>query len=531
MMSDQNHDIVIIGGGSNGLTCGAYLAKAGQNVLVLERRSLAGGGCVTEELTLPGFKHNPHSIQHVWLQLGPVFSDLELEKYGASYVFPEVQYAAVFPDGRCLVLYRDMERTIQEIARFSEHDAHVYRDFCENYRGMVDGARTFLYSQPSAPWLGWSAMMETPAGAELVKTSLTSIRSAVYDLFESPEVRGWILLYMNQTGTDDLPGSGTFLPPLFPITHYAQGVGCAIGGSSVTAEALAKVIEVNGGTVLRNAHVSKVLLDGQHASAVVLEDGTQFRARKAVVSNVEPKQTFFEMIGKEHLDPFFIRQVKRFRHDEFTTFCGHLAVNDAPQWRAAGFNPDVLKSWAVGVMPDQKADDAYCQLWADIRTGKASKTFMLYVLTPSLVDPSQAPEGKHSMLLWQPAVFDLADGADKWDEIKEDYVRELYHWIEPYAPNMTRENILKIEADSPLDLERRNISMWKGSMLGGERTQDQLTVFRPFYGYRPYRTPFDSLYLCGPSTHPEGGLSGACGYNAATAIADDLSLEKWWEHY
>jgi phytoene dehydrogenase-like protein len=529
-MTDQEFDIIIVGGGSNGLTCGAYLAKAGQKVLVLERRPMVGGGCVTEELTLPGFKHNPHSCMHIWIHLGPIYEDLELEKFGAKYVFPEIQYSAVFPDGRCLVLYKDLDRTVKEIARFSEHDARAYRDFCEGYRGIIDGSRTFLYSPPVAPWLGWSAMMETLDGAELVKTTLTSTSNALYDMFESPEVRGWIMLFMNQTGTDDYPGSGTFLPPLLPIIHHTQAVGCAVGGSSVTAEALAKVIEVNEGTVLRNSHVSKIILDGQNVKGVELEDGTRFTARKAVSSNVEPRQTFFKMVGEENLDPFFARQIRRFRADEFTLFAPHFALNEAPQWQAAEFNPDVLNSWTVGVMPENP-DEAYAHLWGDIRAGRVSDTYLPMALTPTLVDPSQAPPGKHTLLMWQPSVYDLAEGAEKWDEIKEDYAWQLYEWIGKFAPNMTQDNVLKMEVDSPLDIERRNISMWKASLMGGERAQDQLTIFRPYYGYPPYKTPFEGLYLCGPSTHPEGGLSGACGFNAATVIAEDLDINKWWEEW
>ncbi|MFQ6015875.1 MAG: phytoene desaturase family protein [Anaerolineae bacterium] len=530
-MVEQEYDIVIVGGGSNGLACGAYLAKAGQKVLILERRPYVGGGCVTEELTLPGFKHNPHSCMHVWIHLGPVYKDLELEKYGSKYVFPEIQYGTVFPDGRCLILYHDLERTCKEIAHFSEHDAQAYYDFAMGYRGMVDGSRTFLYSPPSPPWLGWSAMWETPDGRELVKTQMTSTRNAVYDLFECPEVRGWILLFMNQTGTDDYPGCGVFLPPLLPIIHFTDGVGCAIGGSSVTAEAMSKVIEANGGTVLRKSHVSKILLDGNRAVGAQLEDGTQFKAKKAVVTNVEPKQTFLKMIGEEHFEPMFLRQVKRFRNDEFTLFTPHFALKEQPQWQAAEFNPDIMKCWCIGVMPEHP-DDAYVKLWADVRTGIPSDTLLPMVVMPTIVDPSQAPPGKHAALMWQPAVYELADGgAQRWDEIKMDYAMKLYRYWGQYAPNMTEDNILAMSVDSPLDIERRNISMWKGSLMGGERAQDQLTVFRPFYGYPPYRTPVENLYMCGPSTHPEGGLSGACGYNAAGVIADDLNIKKWWEKW
>jgi len=261
-----------------------------------------------------------------------------------------------------------------------------------------------------------------------------------------------------------------------------------------------------------------------------LEDGTQFTARKAVASNVEPRQTFLRMIGEDRLDPFFVRQINRFREDEFTLFTPHFALDEAPQWKAAEFNPDMLKAWTVGVMPDSP-DDAYLKLWADIRTGKASTTYLPYAIMPTVVDASQAPEGKHTMLLWQPAVYELTEGVEKWDEIKEDYAWQLYDWVGEFAPNMTRENVLKMSVDSPLDIERRNISMWKASLMGGERAQDQLTIFRPFYGYPPYRTPFEGLYICGPSTHPEGGLSGACGHNAATVMAEDLDITKWWEKW
>lgn len=522
----SEYDVIVVGGGHNGLTSACYLQKAGMNTLVLERLDRAGGGVWTEEVTLPGFKHNVASVFHGILHMGPVYKDLELEHFGAKYIWPEAQIAAAFTDGRCLVFYRDLERTCQEIARFSERDAEVYHQLAETFRAVLDNMIGPWFFNPPLPHSAAAAAMESSVdGLNFLRMQNSSPKNIICELFESNEVRSLLLAFIKEFGgAPNTYGFGVFVPMMLGETHYPHGWAICEGGSGNLAQAYVNCLEHYGGTVKTNAHVSKILVDGDRATGVQLEDGTVIKANKLVLTNLEPQTTFFELIGKENLSPQFTQSVQRCRVENTILFTTHLALDEPLQWKAAEFNPDINRCLGVLLVdsPQELYDD-----FAEIEMGELPSYPRMFTAYPSAVDPSQAPEGKGTAMGWQYVPYNLRDG-ETWDDVKESFADRCIKVWGSYTTNMDKA-ILERHIMSPVDTERLWTSMIHGGFNHIEMTQDQLTVFRPFVEYPPYRTPFSNLYMCGASTHPSGSVGGACGYNAINVIADDLKIKPWWK--
>ncbi len=523
-----DYDIIIVGGGHNGLACGCYLAKAGEKVLVLERRENIGGGACTEERTLPGFKHNLHSTMHGWIHGGPVYKDLELEKYGSRYVFPDPNYVMVFRDGRSLCLYKDVDRTCKEIEKFSRRDAKTYRETNKKFTHIKDMVMASWFSPPTAPSLAFSMLEGSEDGLEFLRIMQSSPQHVCEELFESDQVKTWILLMATQGGNpQDLYGTGAFIPLLLAGMH-SDPYGLSVGGSRMLVEALAKALEAHGGKVCKNTHVKKIIVKDGAAIGVELLNGDKIMAKKAVVSNTSVTATLLDLVDEEHLDDAFIKKAKAFTPDEVTILTTHLALNEPPLYKAARDNPDVQKALTVG-WGVETPDELQSQ-FIDIKSGIPTRQIGNLSFSPTVHDPSQAPPGKHTAFLWQFNPYNLKDGGpEKWDRIKEEYGNRVVEAWKEYAPNLTRDNILGSYIHSPLDVEREIISMFKGSMLHGHISSDQMGYFRPFPGWSQYRMPIKNLYLCGGSAHPTGGISGAPGHNAAGVIADDFGVKRWWE--
>lgn len=526
----EEYDVIVVGGGHNGLTAGCYLQKAGFKVLVLERLDRAGGGVWTEEATLPGFKHNLASLFHGILHMGPVYKDLELKKYGAEYLWPDAQIAAVFNDGRCLIFYRDLDKTCREIARFSKKDAETYRKLAEMYKVVIDNIITpWFFNPPVAPSVSAIAMESTIEGLDMMRMQLSSPKNIVNELFESNEVKSLLLAFIKEFGgSPDTYGFGIFVPMMLGETHDPHGWTICKGGSGNLANAFVNCLEAHGGKVMTNAHVSKIMVDGKRATGVQLADGTVIKANKLVLTNLDPHSTFLNLIGEEQLEPSFINSVKRYRHEDIVIFSMHLALDEPLKWKCADFNPDINRCLGVLLIndPQELYDD-----FADIARQELPRYPRMFTAYPSAIDPSQVPEGKGTAIGWQYVPYKLREGIgpDAWDEVKNEFADRCQEIWGSYVTNMDKA-VLKRFIMSPRDTERQWISMVQGGFNHGEMSQDQLNVFRPFVEYKPYRTPYENLYMCGASTHPSGSIGGACGYNAVQVIAEDLGLKKkWWE--
>lgn len=525
----NEYDVIVVGGGHNGLTAACYLQKAGKKVLVLERLEKAGGGVWTEEATLPGFKHNLASLFHGILHLGPVYKDLQLEKYGAEYIWPDAQVAAVFTDGRCLVFYRDLEKTCNEIARFSKKDAETYRQLATNFQVVVDNLiGPWFFNPPQPTSLSATAMETSVEGLNMLRMQLSNPKNIINELFESNELKSFLLAFIKEFGgSPDTYGFGVFVPMMLGETHEPHGWAICKGGSGNLAQAFVNCLEDNGGAVKTNAHVKRIIVDGQRATGVELEDGSIINANEMVITNLEPHQTFLKLIGEDKLDPSFTNSVKRFRHEEAILFTTHLALDEPLKWKCSEFNPDVNRCLGVLLVdnPQELYDD-----FADISKRNLPEYPRMFTAYPSAIDPSQAPEGKGTAMGWQYVPYNLRDkGPEGWKEVRESFAQRCIDVWSKYVDNMDTA-LLKTYIMSPVDTENKWISMVQGGFNHGEMTQDQLTIMRPFVECSPYKTPFKNLYMCGASTHPSGSVGGACGYNAVQVIAEDIKMKKkWWE--
>jgi phytoene dehydrogenase-like protein len=521
-------DVVVVGGGHNGLTCACYLAKAGKRVLVVEGRQVVGGGCATEEVAAPGFRHNFHSNFHGIIHMGPVYEDLELERYGARYVWPENQFAHVFPDGEALVWSRSLEATVRRVQRYSKRDAETVRELAHLYRRVLaEGLIPAMFSAPGSPAADLAGVGEI-GGLELVRQFLTSPNHLARDLFESPEVQTWIGFWVAQlAGTGDVFGLGANYPVMLAGSTEPYGWAICEGGSNQLAQALSRFLEDHGGKIRTAAVVRQIVVADDRATELVLEDTARIPVEGILVSNLDPRHTFLELVGEQELPREFVPLVERWRYDAMSMFCVYLALDQQVRWKAAANDPAVQECFAVSMCESLDVLDANA---SDCRLGVPPRQPGLFSVHPSLFEPSLCPAGAEACFVEQIAPWELADGGPSaWDEAKDGYADlVLARWRAYLESGLEPERIVGRYVASPPDIERRMPSMKHGDWNHGEMTQDQLGVFRPFHEYPPYRTVFENVYLCGSSTHPGGSIGGACGYNAAGAIAEDLGIETWW---
>ena len=552
----EEYDAIIIGGGHNGLTCGAYLAKAGKKVIVLERRDLIGGGAMTEELTLPGFKHNTHSYMHSYIFKGPVFEDLELENHGCKYVFPDPIYGGILSDNRCLIVYQDLERTCKEIAKFSKHDAEGWREMCTKFSRFRDVLLGYFFSPPAPTSQMYAVLETTPEGREMLEIFASTCQRAMDYYIESPEVQAALWILSEQSGVfREWYGGGMFLPLFTSEMHRPRGMGHAVGGSISLSLAMGRAIEAHGGEVRKNAQVEKVIVEDKTATGVELADGTVLKA-DIVVSNIRYDDLLLNKVGKEHLDPDVARRARSYLGSISTgwihLFTPHWALNEQIEWKCAKDNPDIQKCPSVGLcetLPEQ--DRFHADVFMSKKIPWDHLSFIMEL--PTVVDPTQAPSGKHTAFAWVQAPTWQIAGDDCISEVKEKLNEENWceEWksgsimepwkdqqeafsdacekkISEYAVNWNKNMVLGRFSDSVYEQMKRNWALKPNWNHGGGYFQDVRGRFIPDTEYCDYRMPIKNLYLCGPDAHPGLGCTGAPGYLCTNAIAEDFKIKKWW---
>ncbi|MDX1376244.1 MAG: NAD(P)/FAD-dependent oxidoreductase [Burkholderiales bacterium] len=517
----MSYDFVVIGAGHNGLACAAYLARAKARVLVLERSARVGGGCHTEEATLPGFRHNICSVVHTNIPTSPVYRDLELERHGVRYVYPAHLRGTIFPDHRSIVMHREPERMAAELGRFSARDARTYTQLVEDYGEFIDSTYLpLMYSPPLPPSLQSAQLEKSEEGRTLLQWQASTPVQLLDELFECEEVKVHFLSRLTVLGfAPDQFGQGWIC--LFRILK-AEAPIC-VGGSQQLALGLRSALEAHGGAVRTGVEVRKILVRGTRAAGVELADGTRVDAAKAVITNVEPKKSFLEMVGEEHLPAAFATRVRNYHSRGRSLFVLHLALAEPPQYRAAAGNPAVNTAFSQEMFGASVGDQV--RAYQAIAQGQAPRNEMLQVTVPTLFDPSQAPAGKHTAVVWQYAPYAVTGG---WQDQRDAYAAHLLDLWRSYAPNITRDRILAMKIQDPTDTERINDNLVNGVDVVGDMTPDQMGYFRPFAGWSSYRTPLEGLYMCGGYCHPGGGVHAGAGHNAAGVIAEDFTLEKWW---
>ena len=529
----QEFDVVIIGGGHNGLTCAAYLGMAGLTVKVLERRPVVGGAAVTEEFH-PGFR-NSIAAYTVSLLNPKIIGDLRLHENGLRIVERRAQNFLPTLDGAYLLTAEG--RTQAEIAKFNRGDAEQYDEFTRELdrcadvlRGLVLRAPPNLVSGLNARTLG--ELLKFGGLSRGLRRSLSDEElRGLFDLFTKSAAdilqnRFQGDLVQALFGFDAVVGN--FASPFTPGTayvllHHAFGEvngkkrswGHAIGGMGAITQAMAKAAASHGVDIETNASVREVIVERDRACGVVLADGTVIRG-KAVAANVNPKLLYTSMVPAGALDPAFLNRIGRWRCGS-GTFRINVALSRLPSFAALPGN-DLADHHTAGIIiapslayMDRAYDDARQHGW--------SHAPIIEMVIPSTLDDSLAPAGAHvASLFCQHVAPQLPDGSS-WHAHRETVADLMVDTVEMYAPGF-KASILGRQALSPLDLEEQ-FGLTGGDIFHGALSLDQLFWARPMLGYADYRGPLAGLYHCGSGAHPGGGVTGAPGHNAARAILAD----------
>jgi phytoene dehydrogenase-like protein len=515
------YDGVIVGAGHNGLTLGAYMARAGLRVAVLERQASIGGGTSTEESALPGFRFNLHSNFYIGFSGSPLVRDLELYRHGFAYVEPPVQQGVTLRDGTALTIHRDVDRSCASIARFSKRDADAFRDLHQTYAVRMRPFFTSLLYNPPLPPAELRARLTGPQGRELLSHAPLDLFGAVDRHFEDHRIRTFFKLFMHVTTGENEPGTGLIFPTIMSsITHLALPVG----GSMAFALALARVIEAGGGDVITAADVREITVSGGRATGVRLADGRRIEAARFVASAIDAPATA-RLVGEEHFPDDVRAKLRAWHWGHHSLLTLHLALARPPAYASAAFDPDIQRAFNVFFGFDDTAQVVRC--FEQCRRSEFPDHLMGNGACNTLFDPTYAPAGQHVAFWWPFAPYALPDGPQGWDRRKREYTERLLDTWRGYAPNLTRDTVLAAHLYTPLDLERRLPNMTRGAVRMGAYVPSQLGINRPHPALADNRTPVDGLYLCGSSCHG-GGVNGAPGYNAANAIAADLGLARPW---
>ena len=523
-MSTTDADIVVAGAGHNSLITAAYLAKAGYSVVVLDTRPIPGGGAATEEPLLPGYLIDTCSSGHTLIRVSPLLLKDELGlhgKYGLKYVEPDPVAHVAFPDGEYLTMWLDLDRTCEEIARFSRADADAYRRLLADYdavKGAYGGARF------TPPGLGPSLqerLLELPLGRKFVRIENMSSWDVIQHEFEERHVRAFMLWMAFQTvQAVDVPGSGSLAYSLI-YGRQQRSWSIPLGGSGKLTDGIVQFIEGHGGHIVCDQRVTRLLIEKGRCVGVETAAGDRFRARKAVVSTIHVKQ-LVDMAPAQAWPEDFRFAVETY--DIGISNMGvYIAATEPPKFTTREGTQSAVSAGLVGWPED------VIRAGRDVRDGRFVRDVpWLLVATPSLVDPSRAPHGHHTTKLLSPQAWQLPAGEKSWDELKEKHADVQLEHLRKFAPNFTKDKILARAVKSPDDFEHANAHMIHGTFHGGDRGVAQSGSLRPAPGWAQYRMPIPGLYQTGGTTHPGGSITGAPGRNAAMVLLKDLgtSLEE-----
>ena len=520
-------DVVIIGGGHNGLACAGYLAKAGLDVLVLEKRDLVGGAAATED-PWPGYRVSSASYV-VSLMPPQVVRELDLKRfgYGVSIITPD--YFVPFPDGTSLTLWSDVERDAANIARFNERDAAAYVAFDRYFDRVARLLKDLLFVVPPnmnlrdlPKWAATAGRFRKWSGRDLHETVRLFTMSAADFLdewFEDERVKGALATQaiIGAWCGPMTPGSAYVLMHhwIGEVDGHAGAWGWVKGGMGGISQAMARAAEAAGAEIRTSAEVDRVAINASgRAVGVALVDGSLVRAQR-IVSCAHPVTTYLSLVGEERLPGDVVRDVKRYR-----TRSGSVKLNVAlselpafPSWDQQG---DLHKG-LVAVSPSVEYLE---RAWDDAKYGRMSEHPYVEVVFPTAHEPEGlAPKGKHLMLAFsQYGPYELADGS--WDDGgRDEYAARVLKALGEFAPTL-ESSVEHLEVLTPKDIEDR-FGLIGGNIMQGELTPDQLFNFRPIPGHGDYRTPVAGMYLCGSGTHPGGGVMGVPGRNAASVILRD----------
>jgi phytoene dehydrogenase-like protein len=525
----NTYDAIIIGGGHNGLVTACYLARAKWKVLVLERRYIVGGACVTEERTFPGFKVSTAAYVNSLFR-PEIVRDLSLKSYGFELLERDPASFSPFLDGRYLMLGGSPEMNVREISKFSDADARNYPRYEEMLMRVASVIEPTLVKRPpnivspsltdllQLAALGLDAKKLGSAMGEAVEVLTGAARPILERWFESEQLKATL-------ATDAIIGA--FAAPSMPGTAYVlfhhvmgetngkRGVWAYVkGGMGGLTQALARAATDLGVDIRTDAEVAHILTNCGSVSGVALANGEEFYAR-TIASNADCNVTFNKLLNgaRELLPDGFMDAVNRISYDSASAKI-NVALERLPSFTALpGHDPGPQHRGTVHLCPDQ---DFIERAYDDAKYGRPSRDPVVECTMPSSLDPSVAPAGKHLMSMFvQYAPYELRDGV--WDAAsKGAFADRCFDIVEQYAPGF-KDSVIDRQILMPKDLEE-TFALTGGNIFQGAMNLDKLFMFRPVPGYAGYKMPIDGLYLCGSAAHPGGGVMGAPGWNAAREI-------------
>jgi phytoene dehydrogenase-like protein len=523
-VSTTQRDVIVVGGGHNGLACSAYLAKAGRDVLVLERRDVLGGAAVTEPMW-DGYRISSAAYV-VSLLPERIVTELNLKAFGYRVSIVSPDYFVPFPDGTSLTFWGDLRRDVENIARLNKHDAEAYVAFDRFFEHVGGLLRRLLFVVPpnmrmtdALSWARASARLRGWTGRdihELVRLFTMSAADLLDEWFKDPRVKGALATQavVGAWGGPMTPGSAYVLMHhwIGQVDGHFGAWGWVEGGMGGVSEAIAGAARAAGAEIRTAARVARIVVGtAGRAIGIELEDGSVISAAQ-VVSSAHPKTTYLDLVGREHLPSDVIHDVERIR-----TRSGSVKVNVAlsglpafPAWDQQG----TVHAGLTAISPSMEYLE---RAFDDAKYGKPSQHPYAELVFPTALQPEGlAPPGKHVMLAFtQYLPFDAPNTA----RTRDAWAKKVIAAVAEYAPSLAS-LVEHVEVLTPKDLEDR-FGLLGGNIMQGEITPDQLFSFRPIPFYGDYRTPIRNLYLCGAGTHPGGGVMGVPGRNASTVMLKD----------
>jgi beta-carotene ketolase (CrtO type) len=531
----EAYDVVIIGAGHNGLVCAAYLLKAGYSVLLLEKRSVPGGAATTEEVmpeAAPGFKFNLCAIDHEFIHLGPVVEELELNKYGLEYLFCDPVTFCPHPDGKYFLAHKSVEKTCAEIARYSDRDAKKYAEFID-YWQRVTKAITPMFNAPPKSIIDiagnygvqnikdlLSVIGGVDKALDLIRNMLTSPEDLLNEWFDSEIVKAPLARLAAELGAP--PSQKTIaIGAMMMSLRHNPGMARPRGGTGALVKALLNLVKSKGGEVLCDQHVEQVLVDDGRAVGVRVGGGKEYRANKGVISNIDARRLFLQMVDPADIhsaDPNLRERLeRRIVNNNETILKIDCALSEVPRFEKFDHKDEYLIGSVLIADSVAHVEEAHSLAERGIIPDSNPS---MYLDVPTVLDPSMAPDGKHTLWIEFFAPYQIAGaegtglkGTGWTDELKNKVADRVIDKLADYAPNI-KDAIIARRVESPAELGER-LGAYKGNYYHIDMTLDQMIFFRPLPEIANYKTPIDNLFLTGAGTHPGGSISGMPGRNCA----------------
>lgn len=531
----QEYDTVIIGAGHNGLVCACYLLKAGYSVLLLERRSIPGGGATTEEAMpeeAPGFKFNLCAIDHEFIHLGPVVEELELEKHGLKYLYCDPVVFCPHPDGKYFLGHKSVDKTCAEIARYSPKDAAQYKEFISFWQHLLQGIIPVFNAPPKSiiDIAGnydlqklqdlFSVLGPPNKTLDLLRTLLSSAEDNVSEWFDSEFLKAPLARLASELGAPPSQKMLAIGAIMMAMRHH-PGMARPVGGTGALTSALLSLLKSLGGKVLTEQTVEKILIDDGRAVGVRVAGGTEYRAKHGVISNIDAQRLFLHLVDDnevDHADPDLRERLdRRIINNNETILKIDCALSEPLRFEHHNHQDEYLIGSVLIADSVKQVEIAH----SDPSIGKIPDSDpSMYVVMPTMLDPSMAPEGKHTLWIefFAPYQIENAEGTGLYgtgwtDELKNKVADRVLDKLADYAPNV-KNAVIARRVESPAELGQR-LGALKGNYYHIDMSLEQMMFFRPLPELANYKTPVKGLYLTGAGTHPGGSISGMPGRNCA----------------